>query len=50
VLWMASGPAAAFGIGACISAAAGLMLLLWPLPKAANTWSFRTPSVSVCPY
>jgi uncharacterized membrane protein len=28
---------AAFGIGACIAAAAGLMLLLWPLPKAANT-------------
>jgi MFS family permease len=37
VLWMASGPAAAFGIGACIAATAGLMLLLWPLPKAANT-------------
>jgi MFS family permease len=39
VLWMAGGPAAAFGIGACVAAAAALMLLLRPLPKATNASS-----------
>jgi MFS family permease len=39
VLWMAGGPAATFSIGACIAAAAGLMLLLRPLPKGTNTSS-----------
>jgi MFS family permease len=49
VLWMASGAAAAFGIGACIAAAADLMLLLWPLPKAANTRTFRRPAYPCAP-
>jgi MFS family permease len=37
VLWMAGGPSAAFGAGACIAAAAALMLLFWQLPKATST-------------
>jgi MFS family permease len=36
MLWTVAGPAAAFGTGACIAAAATLMLMFRPLPKAAN--------------
>jgi MFS family permease len=36
MLWTMAGPAAAFGTGAFIAAAATLMLMLRPLPKAAN--------------
>jgi len=36
MLWTVAGPAAAFGTGAFIAAAATLMLMLRPLPKAAN--------------
>ncbi len=39
VLWMSGGPAAAFGFGACIAAAAALMLLFRPLPQATSTLS-----------
>jgi hypothetical protein len=36
MLWMVGGPAAAFGIGACVAAVAALMLLLRRLPKQAR--------------
>jgi hypothetical protein len=36
VLWMAAGPGAAFGAGACVAAGAIAMLMLRPLPKAAD--------------
>jgi MFS family permease len=34
MLWTLAGPAAAFGTGACVAAAAMLMLIFRPLPKA----------------
>jgi MFS family permease len=37
VLWVAGGSAAAFGIGACVAAAAALMLLFRPLPSATSS-------------
>jgi MFS family permease len=36
VLWMAGGPALAFGASACVGGTAGLLLLLRPLPKRTN--------------
>lgn len=42
LLWMAGGPAAAFGIGACVAAVAALMLLL--RPKRTNAWFRPSPS------
>jgi MFS family permease len=39
VLWMAGGAVAAFGIGAAIAAAAGLILVLRPLPNTTDTAS-----------
>jgi MFS family permease len=39
VLWTAAGPAAAFGASAAIATAAGLMLLLRPLPKRTQAAS-----------
>jgi MFS family permease len=36
MLWMAAGSAAAFVVGACVAAVAGLLLLMRPLPKAAG--------------
>jgi sugar phosphate permease len=38
-LWMAGGPSIAFGFSACAATAAGLMLLLRPLPRTTNTVS-----------
>jgi MFS family permease len=38
-LWMAGGPAVAFGLSACVAAAAGLMLLFRPRPNARNATS-----------
>ena len=35
-LWMAGGPHIAFGMSACVAAAAGLMLVLRPLPRTIN--------------
>ena len=39
VLWMAGGPSMTFGFGACVAAAAALMLLFRPLPRTTNTAS-----------
>ena len=38
-LWMAGGPPIAFGMSACVAAAAGLMLVLRPLPRTINAAS-----------
>jgi MFS family permease len=38
-LWMAGGPSIAFGVSACVATAAGLMLVLRPLPKTMPTAS-----------
>ena len=38
-LWMAGGPSIAFNVSACVATAAGLMLLLRPLPKTMPTAS-----------
>jgi MFS family permease len=38
-LWMAGGSAMAFGLSACVAAAAGLMLLFQPRPNARNARS-----------
>jgi MFS family permease len=39
MVWMVAGSAAAFLVGACIAAAAGLLLLLRPLPKGNRALS-----------
>ena len=35
-LWTAGGPSIAFGVSACVALLAGLMLVLWPLPRTIN--------------
>ena len=44
VLWTAAGSAAAFAVGACIAAIAGLLVLVRPLPARvlASTWPSTT--------
>jgi MFS family permease len=36
-LWMAGGPSLGFAFSACVATAAGLMLVLRPLPRAVAT-------------
>jgi MFS family permease len=38
-LWMAGGPSIVFGVSACVTVLAGLMLVLWPLPQTVPTAS-----------
>ena len=38
-LWMAGGPSIVFGVSASVTVLAGLMLVLWPLPRTVPTAS-----------